>query len=95
MKKTFFLLTIMTIFFIGSVSAAVSESFGKILEMMNLPQTNPSGYYINESIYNKYNLIVYGKPQDVVKNQRWKDVANGKWVNETTGKRRRIQYLRL
>lgn len=86
MKKiiciTMFIITML----VGSVHADISESFSKILEMMEIPLTNPNGYYINEDIYNKYNLIVYGKPSDVIKNQRWKDVSNGKWLNETTGK---------
>lgn len=88
MKRTIFILIFMITFFIGNVNASISENFSKMLEMMKIPQTNPDGYIINEAMYDKYNLIVYGKPQDVIKNQRWKDVSNGKWINESTGKRR-------
>lgn len=90
MKKTIFIMMFIVSFFVGSVNANISESFSKMLEMMNIPQTNPDGYVINEEMYNKYNLIVYGKPQDVVKNQRWKNVETGKWTNESTGEKRRI-----
>ena len=82
---------ILSIIFIGTLissnAIAISNSFEKMLSLMNIPLTNSLGYEINEEIYNKYNLIVYGKPQDVIKNQRWKDLENGKWINETTGKR--------
>ena len=44
-------------------------------------------------IYNKYNLIVYGKPQDISKNQRWKDVNTGKWINEQTGNKGEYRIL--
>ncbi len=92
MKKLFFVFTFLSIFSLSRVNA-VSESFEKMLTLMNIPLTNSMGYEINEEIYNKYNLIVYGKPQDVVKNQRWKDLENGKWINETTGKRGEYRIL--
>lgn len=85
--KKFFTAMIIFVLTIGTSSfAVVSSKFQKTLELMNVPVKNKDGYEINEEMYNKYNLIVYGKPQDVSKNQRWKDVNNGKWQNETTGK---------
>lgn len=86
MKKVIFIMIFVITLFIGSIEASISESFRKTLELMNIPEVNPDGYKINESIYSKYNLIVYGNPRDVTKNQRWKDVNNGRWINETTGK---------
>lgn len=85
--KKFFTAILIFVLTIGTSSfATVSSKFQKTLELMNVPVKNKDGYEINEEMYNKYNLIVYGKPQDVSKNQRWKDVSSGKWTNETTGK---------
>lgn len=86
MKKFFTAIIIIALTIGTSSFAAVSSKFQKTLELMNVPVKNKDGYEINEEMYNKYNLIVYGKPQDVTKNQRWKDVNSGKWRNETTGK---------
>lgn len=86
MKKFFTAIIIIALTIGTSSFATVSSKFQKTLELMNVPAKNKDGYEINEEMYNKYNLIVYGKPQDVTKNQRWKDVNSGKWTNETTGK---------
>lgn len=86
MKKILTSIIILTLTIGTSVFAGVSAKFEKTLSLMNIPIKNKDGYEINEEMYNRYNLIVYGKPQYVIKNQRWKDVANGKWQNETTGK---------
>ena len=86
MKKVLTILIFMLTFLFGSVNAYISESFSKTLSIMNIPEVNQDGYLINEDIYNKYNLIVYGKPQDISKNQRWKDIEGGRWINESTKK---------
>ena len=75
---------IIGILLLNTVFAQISESFSKTLELINIPEKNVDGYEINENMYKTYNLIVYGKPQDVIKNQRWKDTPNGKYINETT-----------
>lgn len=80
-------------FFLNITFAKISESFSKTLELINVPEKNTDGYEINEEMYKIYNLIVYGKPQDVVKNQRWKDTPNGKYINKSTNKRGEYRIL--
>lgn len=80
-------------FFLNITFAKISESFSKTLELINVPEKNTDGYEINEEMYKIYNLIVYGKPQDVVKNQRWKNTPNGKYINESTNKRGEYRIL--
>ena len=84
MKRIVTIFIFINIFLINTVNAVQSESFKKVLSLMNIPTVNSLGYEINKDIYNKYNLIVYGSPLDVSKNQRWKDKEGGRWINETT-----------
>lgn len=84
LKKLFILVIIF--FSIGCPRIFATENFEKIISIMNIPNKNINGYYINEEIYNKYSLMVYGTPEDITKNQRWKDVSTGRWINKTTGK---------
>ena len=84
MKKIVFITILISTLFM-KYSFAISESFQKIISTLNVPDKNIDGYEINEEIYNKYNLIVYGTPKDVINKQRWKDVPEGKIKNETTG----------
>lgn len=93
MKKIIAAFLILITMILGSVKGATSESFEKVLSMMNVPTKNVNGYEINEEIYQKYALIVYGSPYDVVKNQRWKDVATGKWTNPQTGRKGEYRIL--
>lgn len=81
-------LFLIIIFILISLTTNVlaSEGFEKIISIMNIPSQNINGYRINEEIYNKYSLMVYGTPEGITKNQRWKDVSNGKWINKATGK---------
>ena len=93
LKKIIFFLVILETLLLCTVHAEMSESFQRILSMMNVPTKNIDGYEINEEIYHQYALMVYGSPSDVTKNQRWKDVANGKWKNEITGKQGEYRIL--
>lgn len=93
MKKIFFFTILIEMFFLNITFAKISESFSKTLELINVPEKNTDGYEINEEMYKIYNLIVYGKPQDVVKNQRWKDTPNGKYINKSTNKRGEYRIL--
>lgn len=94
MKKIIYAFAfIILILFSSTVEATISESFQKVISMINVPAKNVDGYEINEEIYNKYGLIVYGSPKLVIKNQRWKDVASGKWTNNgRTGEYRILGY---
>jgi len=93
MKRFFtgiiFLLTI----YVGTTNMAMSDSFKKMISFMNVPIKNIDGYEINEDIYQRYSLIVYGTPNDVTRNQRWKNVATGKWINESTGEKGEYRIL--
>ncbi|MBO5143835.1 MAG: hypothetical protein J6C46_12750 [Clostridia bacterium] len=63
-----------------SVNYAYSDSFNLLIETMNIPQQNMQGKALNEDIYNKYKLFVYGNPLDSYNGQRWKDVKDGNWT---------------
>lgn len=93
MKRVICAFIITIIIFSGTVEATISESFQKVISMINIPSKNVDGYEINEEIYNKYGLIVYGSPYMVKKGQRWKDVSNGKWTNELTNKKGEYRIL--
>ena len=85
MKKRIAICILMFTLMGNIVNAEISESFQKMLIMMNIPLQNIDGYEMNEEIYQKYQLLVYGDPKDISKNQRWKNVATGKWKQEETG----------
>lgn len=93
MKKIIFGIVVIEMFLLNVTFAKISESFSKTLELINVPEKNVNGYEINEEMYKIYNLVVYGNPQDVVKNQRWKDTLNGKYVNKETNKRGEYRIL--
>ena len=61
MKKILFLL-IISILIISSTIYAYSDGFEYMTKTLDIPLTNLNGNYINEDIYNRYNLIVYGTP---------------------------------
>lgn len=56
-----------------------SSNFEYMISTLDIAKQNVNGHFINEEIYNKYNLLVYGSPEIVVKNQRWKNNTNGSW----------------
>ena len=62
---------------------AVSSEFSLMLDTMKIPTQNKSGLYINEEIYDAYNLFVYGSPLNKFSGQRWKDVIDGKWTKNS------------
>lgn len=77
MKKIIFILTIMMMF--GSSVFGYSSGFEYMLKNLEIAVTNINGHFINEDIYNQYNLLVYGSPLIITQNQRWKTVDNGNW----------------
>lgn len=80
MKKILIICSLFIITIGNSVFGITSE-FAEFISIANIPEKSKNGYYINEDIYNKYNIISYGRPEDVVNTQRWKNVKNGKWKN--------------
>lgn len=81
MKK--FLLFLVSVFVLNiSVCYAYTSGFDYMLSAMSIEKVNVNGFTINEYIYERYKLIVYGDP--VIINhpkQRWKIVENGNWNN--------------
>ena len=63
----------------NNVVLGYSSGFEYMLTTLNIEKQNVNGYKINEEIYNKYNLLVYGSPEIMIKNQRWKETSSGKW----------------
>ena len=78
LKKFFIIITIILTF--NKAVYGYSSSFEYMITTLNIEKQNENGNYINEEIYNEYNLIVYGNPNVITKNQRWKDSENGKWT---------------
>lgn len=58
---------------------AISEDFKYEINELGVPEYNVKNLQINEEIYEKYNLFVYGGPQYIsASQQRWKNLSNGK-----------------
>ncbi len=81
MKKiNFFILLIISILMCSN-SLAYSEEFNFMISTMQIPTTNIHGRLLNEEVYKKYSLLVYGSPNDGYLGQRWKNVEKGTWNN--------------
>lgn len=60
---------------------AYTDGFEYMIQSMNIPKTNINGLRINEEVYKKYNLLVYGSPTEIRSNsQRFKSTVTGKWT---------------
>ena len=82
MKKFLTLLFIsIFIFNLATSCYAYSNTFGYMLYVMDVKDENVHGLKINEDIYNKYSLFVYGSPEEMHQGQRWKNVETGLWNN--------------
>lgn len=67
---------------ITSVVYGYSDGFLYMIDAMGIERQNVNGFYINEDIYEKYKLIVYGDPIVINESkQRWKEVKHGNWIN--------------
>ncbi len=54
------------IWMLFQVSYAATSSFEYMLDVMEIPKINQNGLPINEAIYQKYQLFVYGSPESIV-----------------------------
>lgn len=80
MKKI--ILTIILIFMMTPMVYAYSDGFIYMIDAMKIERENVNGFSINEEIYEKYKLLVYGDPLTINDTkQRWKNVSNGNWIN--------------
>ena len=77
MKK--FILFLVMLISLSTNTFAYSSGFGYMLNAMGIATINCNGLAINEEIYERYNLIVYGSPKNVTHNQRYKETAEGNW----------------
>ena len=70
-----------TLFFaMMPITYGYSSGFDYMIEAMGIEKTNVNGFEINEYIYERYKLIVYGDPVTInYPKQRWKIVNNGNW----------------
>ena len=64
---------------LSNISYASVSSFEYMLNVMEIPPKNQNGYVINEEIFEKYQLFVYGSPEMIKENQRFKNVDEGRW----------------
>ncbi len=80
MKKVLLMFFIF-MFLFNPISFAYSESFDLMIEVMGISIKNVHGKILNEEIFNKYSLFVYGSPIDGYSGQRWKNVDGGLWNN--------------
>lgn len=81
MKKFILFLTIFLS--ITLPTFAYSSGFLYMINAMGIATVNSNGLTINEDIYERYNLIVYGSPINVTHNQRYKETINGSWNNNS------------
>lgn len=64
----------------------LSKDFKYMIVELGVPEYNVMNIQLNEEIYTKYNIFVYGKPESIdSKEQRWKSLINGKMIRN--GKR--------
>lgn len=80
MRKIFLL--IVMLFIMAPTAYGYTDSFLYMIDAMGIERENVNGFNINEYIYEKYKLIVYGDPIVInASKQRWKEVNNGNWVS--------------
>ena len=78
-----FILFLVMFMSVSSAAWAYSSGFGYMLNAMGIATINSNGLIINEEIYERYNLIVYGSPKNVTHNQRYKETVDGNWNNNS------------
>ena len=95
MKKVLVFFITWCILIIRIKSYAYSDKFQFLIQTMEVDVENPHGKKLNEDIYNKYSLFVYGSPLDGYAEQRFKNVEEGncaKGIGIWSGKGERGEY---
>lgn len=78
-----FLVLIVMFFIMAPTVYGYTDSFLYMVDAMGIERQNVNGFNINEYIYEKYKLIVYGDPIVInASKQRWKEVNNGNWLSD-------------
>lgn len=81
--KKFFISIICFFLFLTTSVYAYSSGFEYMINAMKIEKINVNGLQLNEEIYEKYNIFVYGSPSKIVSNkQRFKVTSNGRWTLE-------------
>ena len=79
--KKIFVSSILFFLILTTSVQAYSSGFEYMLNAMGIEQININGHLINEEIYEKYNIFVYGSPLNIKSNkQRWKEYSIGNWT---------------
>lgn len=79
--KKFIILFLITISIIPNGLYAYSNGFEYMINAIQIKSINVNGKKLNEEIYEKYNLFVYGSPLNVSsQKQKWKTTKNGNWT---------------
>lgn len=79
--KKFLISLILIITIIPSCIYAYSSGFEYMVNAIQMKTTNINGLKLNEEIYEKYNIFVYGSPLNIsTQKQKWKTTKNGNWT---------------
>ncbi|MEG1010022.1 MAG: hypothetical protein RSE41_02015 [Clostridia bacterium] len=81
MKKVYIVILAFCMINLFNYTYGVTNDFKFVIDTIGIPRYNVYGYEINEDIYYRYNVFVYGDPNSVNHyKQRFKSVPNlGKW----------------
>lgn len=80
MKKIIFLTLVVVCVFPG-LTLAYTSGFEYMVNAIGINFTNINGLKLNEEIYEKYNIFVYGSPLNAPsQKQKWKATKNGNWT---------------
>ena len=72
----------------------ISNDFKYMINELGVPEYNVKNMQLNEEVYLKYNMFVYGGPESInSKDQRWKTLSNGNMIKD--GKRGEYEILGL
>ena len=85
------LLGIMILWILSSVCFASDSGFVYMLGVMDIPTENMNGYPINEEIYQKYHLFVYGTPEMIITRTKMEGCFRRK-MGEELPKRRILDF---
>lgn len=81
MKKNLILLVILIIIIVPNSIYAYSSGFEYMINALQIKTTNINGLKLNEEIYQKYNIFVYGSPLNISdQKQKWKITKDGNWT---------------
>ncbi len=95
MKKALVIFLALFFIIIPIKSYAYSEKFQFLIQTMEIDIENPHGKKLNEDVYEKYSLFVYGSPLDGYAEQRFKIVEEGncaRGIGIWNGKGERGEY---